>query len=154
MLCFLSCGGSSRFKRERYIGKGWVCQMCTTKVMGDLKHGAGMVATSQWELSELGGEILEHWVKSPWDKNRSAIALQDMPDQTPRAEAQAQEHSGYFLFNVSHNRPIRENFLSWIHRVLSISGKGFCSRRLLGKATIVNLDGYSLAPLTWAQPRA
>jgi hypothetical protein len=34
--------------------------MCTTKVMGNLKQGAGMVATSQWELKGLGGEILEH----------------------------------------------------------------------------------------------
>ena len=29
------------------------------KAMGVLKHGAGMVGTHQWELSELGGEILE-----------------------------------------------------------------------------------------------
>jgi hypothetical protein len=29
------------------------------KVMGNSKHEAGMVATSQWELSELGGEISE-----------------------------------------------------------------------------------------------
>ena len=31
------------FKRERYCGKAWVCQMCTTKAMGDLKHGVGVV---------------------------------------------------------------------------------------------------------------
>ena len=59
MLCFPSHGGSSGFKRERYGGKAWVCQMCTTKAVGVLKHGAGVVATHQWELSELGGEILE-----------------------------------------------------------------------------------------------
>jgi hypothetical protein len=35
----------------------WVCQMCTTKAMGELKHGVGMVTTCQWELSELGGDI-------------------------------------------------------------------------------------------------
>ena len=29
------------------------------KAMGVLKHGDGVVATHQWELSELGGEILE-----------------------------------------------------------------------------------------------
>jgi hypothetical protein len=34
--------------------------MYITKVVGDLKHGAGMVATHQWELSKLDGEILEH----------------------------------------------------------------------------------------------
>lgn len=33
--------------------------MCTTKAVGVLNHGAGVVATGQWELSELGGEILE-----------------------------------------------------------------------------------------------
>ena len=32
----------------------WVCHVCTTKAMAVLKHGAG-----QWELSEVGGEILE-----------------------------------------------------------------------------------------------
>jgi hypothetical protein len=49
--------------QERKVkGKAWFCQMCTTKALGDLKHGAGIVATSQWELSELSGEIffLEH----------------------------------------------------------------------------------------------
>jgi hypothetical protein len=35
----------------------WVCQMCTTKLVGDLKNGAGVVATHQWELSQLGGDI-------------------------------------------------------------------------------------------------
>ena len=29
---------------------------CATKVMGNLKHGAGVVTTHQWEPSELGGE--------------------------------------------------------------------------------------------------
>jgi hypothetical protein len=33
--------------------------MCTTKAIGNFKHGAGMVKTCQWELSELGGEIVE-----------------------------------------------------------------------------------------------
>jgi hypothetical protein len=32
---------------------------CTTKAMGDLKHGVGMVMTHQWQASELGGEIVE-----------------------------------------------------------------------------------------------
>ena len=59
MLHFPSHSGLSGFKRERYGGKAWVCQMCTTKAMGDLKCGAVMVATCQWELRELGGEILE-----------------------------------------------------------------------------------------------
>ena len=46
--------------REKGTGsKSWVCQMCTTKAMGDLKHRAGVVMTCQWELSELGGDILE-----------------------------------------------------------------------------------------------
>ena len=29
------------------------------KAMGVLKHGTDVVATCQWELGELGGEILE-----------------------------------------------------------------------------------------------
>jgi hypothetical protein len=32
--------------------------MCTTKAMGDLKQGAGVVTTHQWELSELSGDVL------------------------------------------------------------------------------------------------
>jgi hypothetical protein len=35
------------------------CQMYTTKSVGILKHGTVMVTTQQWELSELGGKILE-----------------------------------------------------------------------------------------------
>ncbi|EDL10467.1 mCG59678, partial [Mus musculus] len=38
---------SSGFKRERYGSKEWVCQMCTTKAVGDLKHGLGVVVTHQ-----------------------------------------------------------------------------------------------------------
>jgi hypothetical protein len=33
--------------------------MCTTKVVGVLKHEFGMVMTRQWEPRELGGEIVE-----------------------------------------------------------------------------------------------
>jgi hypothetical protein len=32
---------------------------CTAKFMVVLKHGAGMIMTCQWELSEQGGEIME-----------------------------------------------------------------------------------------------
>ena len=49
----------SGFKRERYGGKVWVCQMCTTKTMRDLKHRVDVVVTHQWELSKLDKEILE-----------------------------------------------------------------------------------------------
>ena len=38
---------------------GFAREMCTTKAMGVLKHGAGVVVTCQWELSNLGEEILE-----------------------------------------------------------------------------------------------
>jgi hypothetical protein len=31
--------------------------MCTAKSVGDLKHGAGVVVTHRWELSQLRGEI-------------------------------------------------------------------------------------------------
>jgi ribosomal protein L37AE/L43A len=58
MLCFPSCSSSSEFKIERYGSKVWVCLRCTTKAVEDLKHGVGMVVTCQWELSELGGDIL------------------------------------------------------------------------------------------------
>jgi hypothetical protein len=33
--------------------------MCTTKTVGTLKHGVGMVTTHQWELREMSGEIVE-----------------------------------------------------------------------------------------------
>jgi hypothetical protein len=33
--------------------------MCTTKVMGVLNHGAGVVVTYQWELTEVGRKIVE-----------------------------------------------------------------------------------------------
>ena len=33
--------------------------MCTEKAVEDLKHGAGMEVSCQWELSELGGVIGE-----------------------------------------------------------------------------------------------
>ena len=59
MLHFPSRGGLSGFKRERYGGKAWICQMCTTKAVEDLKHRTDMVATCDWEFSELHGEIVE-----------------------------------------------------------------------------------------------
>ena len=46
-------------REKDILDKVWVCLIYNTKTMGDLKHGAGVVMTSQWELSELGGEILE-----------------------------------------------------------------------------------------------
>jgi hypothetical protein len=36
-----------------------VGQMCTIKVVGDLKHGVGMVTTHQWEPSKVAGENVE-----------------------------------------------------------------------------------------------
>jgi hypothetical protein len=33
--------------------------MCTTKAIGVLKYRDGMFETLQWELNNLGGEILE-----------------------------------------------------------------------------------------------
>jgi hypothetical protein len=40
------------------------------------KCGAGIVVTSQWELSELGGEISELQVReSPLDENRLAMPM-------------------------------------------------------------------------------
>jgi hypothetical protein len=59
VLCSPSCGSLSGFQRDRYGSKAWVCLMCTTKAMGVLEHGAGVVATHQGELSKLGREILE-----------------------------------------------------------------------------------------------
>ena len=46
------------FKRKGYRSKGGFLRGVPKKV-GVLKHGAGVVVTRQWELSELGGEILE-----------------------------------------------------------------------------------------------
>ena len=68
--------------------------MCTTKVVEDLKHRAGVVATCQWEPSELGGEIVEFRVRSPWDKYRLAIVCKCMTGQAAWAEAQV----GFFFF--------------------------------------------------------
>jgi hypothetical protein len=47
------------FQRERDSSKVWVCQILTTKAVGVLKHRPGVVLTHEWELTELGGEILE-----------------------------------------------------------------------------------------------
>ena len=44
-------------------GKAWVCQMCITKAMGDLKLRAGVVVTCKWEPSKLGGNIMEFCVR-------------------------------------------------------------------------------------------
>jgi hypothetical protein len=44
-------------------------QKCTTKAMAVLKHGAGMVATCQRELSELGEEIFGALGQSPRDRD-------------------------------------------------------------------------------------
>jgi hypothetical protein len=59
VLCLPPRSVSSGFKNERYSSKALVCLMCTTKAVGDLKHGAGMVTTRQWKISELGGDIWE-----------------------------------------------------------------------------------------------
>jgi hypothetical protein len=41
-----------------------VCLRCATKAMEVLKHGAGVITTPcQWELSKLGGEILEFCIR-------------------------------------------------------------------------------------------
>ena len=49
--------------REKDKVAKWVCLRCSTKAMGDLKHRVGMVATRQWEPSELCGEIVEFRVR-------------------------------------------------------------------------------------------
>jgi hypothetical protein len=41
------------------VAKCGFARIVPQKAMGILEHGAGMVTTHQWELSELGGEILE-----------------------------------------------------------------------------------------------
>ena len=46
-------------REKRTGGKSWVCLRCTTKTMEDMKQGNGVVVTSQWEPSELGGKIME-----------------------------------------------------------------------------------------------
>ena len=51
-----ACLGS---REKGTAGKMWVCLRGTTKVMRVVKHGAGVVATGQWEFSKLSGEILE-----------------------------------------------------------------------------------------------
>jgi hypothetical protein len=45
--------------REKGTAKRGYAWYAPQKAVGVLKHGAGVVTTSQWELSELGGEILE-----------------------------------------------------------------------------------------------
>jgi hypothetical protein len=41
------------------VAKHGFARCAPQKAVGVLKHGAGVVATCQWEFSELGGEILE-----------------------------------------------------------------------------------------------
>ena len=63
MCCiFLHAGAwdSSRFKRERYCSKAWVCLRCTTKAVGDVKHGAGVVVTASGNLVSWE-EIVKFW---------------------------------------------------------------------------------------------
>jgi hypothetical protein len=49
--------------------------MCTTKAMGVLKHGVGVVVTHQWEPSKLGGEIVEmHEIKTGWPLPTTALS--------------------------------------------------------------------------------
>lgn len=58
MCYFPSRGGSTRFQRERYGGKAWACLIFTPhKAVGVLKYETGVVATCQWERSELGGDV-------------------------------------------------------------------------------------------------
>ena len=47
------------FKRERYWAR-CVCQMCTTKAVGDLKHGIGLVVTAS------ASGYLVSWVERFW----------------------------------------------------------------------------------------
>lgn len=55
------CELSSGFQRERYGGflKVWVSRSSPQKAVEIWNHGAGVVATGQWELSQLGEEISE-----------------------------------------------------------------------------------------------
>ena len=74
-----------------------------TKVMGDLKHGAGLVATHQWEVSELGGNISGALGQS-FNEIRTGQPLPlSMAGQATKEEAQAQKHTGSF-FNISCNK--------------------------------------------------
>ena len=50
------------FQRERYNSKVWVCLMCTTKAMGDWKHGASMITTASGNLV--------CWVERLWSSER------------------------------------------------------------------------------------
>jgi hypothetical protein len=46
-------------ERKGIVAKGGFVRSAPQKAVGTLKHGAVVVATCQWEFSELGGEILE-----------------------------------------------------------------------------------------------
>ena len=72
--------------------------------MGDLKHGAGVVETHQWELSGLAGDILE--LSQSLQEIQTGLSL---PASAWPARplgrallAQVQEHDGSF-FNISRN---------------------------------------------------
>jgi hypothetical protein len=76
------------FREKGRVAKGVFAWCAPLKSLGVLKHGVGMVMTHLWELSELGVEILELWVReSPWDKDRLAIAYQCMAGQPAGAES-------------------------------------------------------------------
>jgi hypothetical protein len=70
---------------------------CPTKAMGDLKHGVDMVATGQWEPSELGGKtgVLSQRVSIKMGRPLPGKWGRELP-------AQAGESAG-LVFNISCN---------------------------------------------------
>jgi hypothetical protein len=61
--------------------------MCTTQAVRDLKHGVGVLATHQWEHSEMVKRLWSSESESHRDKNRSGIAHQCMSGQATRTES-------------------------------------------------------------------
>ena len=89
--------------QERKVRWQSVCfHEVTTKSLGDLKHRVGGLAICQWETRELGGEIVDLWVKdSPWDKNWSGISQQCLSEQ--KVDCISADWDCYiFFFNISH----------------------------------------------------
>ena len=46
-------------REKGMVAKCGFAESVPQRAVGILKHGSGMVTTCQWELSKLGGEILE-----------------------------------------------------------------------------------------------
>ena len=89
----------------------WVCQKFTMKDTWSFVVWGSSSSDLQWELRELGGDLLELWVREPpWDENRLAIACQCLASQlSGTMPAIAWVHFKYFLQQVANQHVGQES---------------------------------------------